>query len=143
MKLTNKFCGEQILRLQGLPYYASIGEGGYKSLWTALQNTAESESEAEAAITAILTDTARASSTEMNRVPSPGELIVWIHSHRLAPTRYWVSPPPPAFCLPCGGSGLVVPTDWRPDWELEIAEVFEAMNAAKVPCPACVNGGHA
>lgn len=73
---------QQINRLDGLPYFAALSEAGYKELYTALAQEARSEAEAESAITALLSDAARAGSAETNRVPSPGEVRLWVRAQR-------------------------------------------------------------
>ena len=77
-ELTLRFCGEQITRLEGLVGYASMGENGYRERAKALFESAGTRDIAEAAITALLGDTARASNTETNRLPSAGEIRLWV-----------------------------------------------------------------
>lgn len=86
MKATLKFCGAQILRLDGLTGYASMGQEGFQERAKALMEAAGTEELAAAAISALLADTARASSTDTNRLPSPGEIRLWVES--LKPQRY-------------------------------------------------------
>lgn len=80
MPLDKQFCKRQIERLEGLPFYASIGSNGFTELVGTLQNFSASESIAKAAIDALLFDQPRASNSETNRVPSPGELRLWIEA---------------------------------------------------------------
>ena len=77
-ELTAEFCGEQILRLDGLIGFASMGQEGYRERAKALFEAAGTRDIAEAAITALLSDTARASNTETNRLPSAGEIRLWV-----------------------------------------------------------------
>lgn len=77
-KATMKFCGEQILRLDGLTGYASMGADGFRERAVALLEAAGTQDIAEAAIDALLGDTARASNTETNRLPSAGEIRLWV-----------------------------------------------------------------
>lgn len=86
MKATLKFCGEQILRLDGLTGYASMGAEGFRERATALMESAGTEELAAAAISALLADTVRASSVDTNRLPSAGEIRLWAES--LKPQRY-------------------------------------------------------
>ena len=88
-----------INRLDGLPYFAALTEAGYRELYTALAQESRSEEEAHSAITALLSDAARASSAETNRVPSPGEVRLWVRSQR--PDQY-DSPPPASGKRGCG-----------------------------------------
>lgn len=78
MKPTIKFCGEQILRLDGLVGFASMGKDGYRERAKALLDASPSQDIAEAAIDALLGDTARASNAETNRLPSAGEIKLWV-----------------------------------------------------------------
>lgn len=80
MKATLKFCGEQILRLDGLAGYASMGQEGFRERAKALMESAGTEYVAEAAISALLSDTARAASTDTNRLPSVGEIRLWVEA---------------------------------------------------------------
>jgi hypothetical protein len=66
--------------MAGLPYFGTIGPNGFTELVNALQESAADEWKARAAVDAILADTSRASSPETNRVPSPGELRVWVEA---------------------------------------------------------------
>lgn len=82
MRPSKQFCKSQIERMEGLPYYAAIGPHGFQELVNTLQGSSPCEESAKAAVDAILSDTSRASSPETNRVPSPGELIIWLKSQR-------------------------------------------------------------
>lgn len=79
-KATMKFCGEQILRLDGLTGYASMGADGFRERAVALLEAAGTQDIAEAAIDALLGDTARASNPETNRLPSAGEIRLWVEA---------------------------------------------------------------
>lgn len=81
-ELTLRFCGEQIMRLDGLVGFASMGEAGYRERAKALFDAAGTADIAAAAITALLNDTARASNTETNRLPSAGEIRLWVDAVR-------------------------------------------------------------
>ena len=105
-KLTKVFCAEQIQRLSALPYYTALDQTGFDSLWQALQATAETEAMAEKAISALLADTCRAANPDLNRVPSPGEIRVWVHQQKDRDGRYWRGMEKPDYCLRCGGSGM-------------------------------------
>jgi hypothetical protein len=111
MPLTKQFCKRQIERMEGLPYYASIGVNGFQELVNALQEAAVTEQIARGAVDAILADTCRAANPETNRVPSPGELRVWVEAQSPAPlddTR-----PARRFCGYCESGWVRSTTEYR------------------------------
>lgn len=115
MKPSKKFCGEQILRLSGLSGFAGMGETGYQERARALLEYADTEDIARAAIDALLADTARASNPETNRVPSPGEIRLWIES--VQPERDYYEPPPPSGETGRPGCGWTSTSTIGPDGE--------------------------
>ena len=108
MQPSKQFCKRQIERMEGLPYYATIGTHGFTELVNALVDSAASDDIARAAVDAILSDTSRASSPETNRVPSPGELRVWVQAQ--APPPLDDQRPARQFCGGCE-SGWVRATE--------------------------------
>jgi hypothetical protein len=136
MPISSSFAFDQVMRLSGLPYFGQLSPQAIEELVSAL-STARNEAEAKAAITALITDQARASSPISNRVPSPGEILAWLESERDNATRYWEPPPRPAFCTRCGGEGKAVPWNFMPVKGSTLEQQWEAMEAAKVPCPDC------
>ncbi len=69
-------------RLDCLPFFSALTESGYRELYAAVAQEARSEMEADSAITALLSDAGQASNVDTNRVPSPGELRLWIRAQR-------------------------------------------------------------
>lgn len=69
-------------RLDCLPFFSALTESGYRELYVAVAQEARSDMEAESAITALLSDVGRAANVDTNRVPSPGELRLWIRAQR-------------------------------------------------------------
>lgn len=81
MKLADlQFCGKQIMRLEGLSGFGSMTQTGLRERAAALLNAAGTEQLAEAAISALLADTARASNPDTNRLPSVGEIRLWVEA---------------------------------------------------------------
>jgi len=115
MKPSMKFCGEQIMRLDGLVGFASMGENGYRERAKALFDAAPTEDIAEAAISALLADPARASNTETNRLPSAGEIRLWVNA--VQPERDYYEPPTPVEDGGKRGCGWVSTTTIDPDGE--------------------------
>lgn len=115
MKPSMKFCGEQIMRLDGLVGFASMGENGYRERAKALFDAAPSEDIAEAAISALLADPARASNTETNRLPSAGEIRLWVNA--VQPERDYYEPPPPSGETGRPGCGWTSTSTIGPDGE--------------------------
>ena len=111
MPLSKQFCKRQIERMEGLPYYASIGANGFQELVNALQSAAATEEIARSAVDAILADPCRVASPETNRVPSPGELRVWVEAQSPPPlddTR-----PDLRFCGNCNGGWVPYTREYR------------------------------
>lgn len=71
-----------IARLESLPFAAQTSAEGWSGLIDALAERAESVEQAAAAIEALLTDTARASNPTTDRMPSKGELLLWIQAQQ-------------------------------------------------------------
>ena len=88
-----------INRLDGLPFFSAMTEAGYKELYSALAQEARSEMEAEEAVTALLSDAGRAGNVETNRVPSPGEIRLWVRAQR---QDQYDTPPPASGRSGCG-----------------------------------------
>lgn len=95
-------------RLDCLPFFSALTESGYRELYLAVAQEARSEMEADAAITALLSDAGRASNVDTNRVPSPGELRLWIRAQR---DDQYDTPPPASSKGGCG-------REW-PNWRYE------------------------
>lgn len=95
-------------RLDCLPFFSALTESGYRELYSAVAQEARSEMEADAAITALLSDAGRASNVDTNRVPSPGELRLWIRAQR---DDQYDTPPPASSKGGCG-------REW-PNWRYE------------------------
>lgn len=95
-------------RLDCLPFFSALTESGYRELYLAVAQEARSEMEADAAITALLSDAGRASNVDTNRVPSPGELRLWIRAQR---DDQYDTPPPASRKGGCG-------REW-PNWRYE------------------------
>lgn len=88
-----------INRLDCLPFFSQLTETGYKELYTALAQEASSVGEATSAITALLSDAGRAANAQTNRVPSPGEVRLWVRAQR---DDQYDTPPPAASRSGCG-----------------------------------------
>lgn len=73
-----EFADSQLRRMMGIPYFRKIGPEGFGELLRVAMETAREDAHLEAAITALLADTARASNRETNVPPTPGELVQWI-----------------------------------------------------------------
>jgi len=82
MPIEFRIAAQQTERLSSLPYFSAIPESGKMELITAMAEEARSDDEARLAISALLADTGRAGNVETNRVPSPGELRLWLQSQR-------------------------------------------------------------
>jgi len=80
MKPTLKFCGEQITRFDGMTGYVSMGAAGYRERAEALRDEAETEGIAKAAMDALIGDTCRASNPDLNKLPTAGEIRVWVRA---------------------------------------------------------------
>lgn len=85
-------------RLASLPYFPSQQPEAVDELVKALANEADSFTQAEAAIAALLGDTCRAENPDTNRSPSPGELRAWVQAEKEADIRFDDPSPEPRFC---------------------------------------------
>ncbi len=137
MKPTLKFCGEQIARLDGIQGYSAMGPAGGRERAEALRDESPTEEVARAAMTALIADECRASNPELNRLPSPGEIRVWVRAELERAQERYAPPEKPDFCLRCGGSGKVLPDGFWPDFNLPGDEPYEQCEAVKIPCPGC------
>jgi len=82
MPISAKFCAEQVQRLSVLRDSGYRLAPAFKPLWTALAKYANSNEEAEMAITLLLDDADRAGDPHRNGIPEPGELQTWILAAR-------------------------------------------------------------
>ena len=122
-------------KLDSLPYSHALSAAGRMVLIETLAREAQSPDEANSAIMSILTDTMRASFAETNRMPSPGELLLWLHGSRTTTSR-----PSPA-CRRCGGLGDVFgPVQASLTIDMPWEALHAATEAARVPCPVCGPG---
>ncbi len=137
MKPTLKFCGEQIARFDGMPGYASMGHAGGRERAEALRDESPSEEVARAAMDALISDTCRASSPELNKLPTPGEIRVWVQAEVERLTERFAPPEKPSFCLRCGGAGKVLPDGFWPNFDLPGDEPYDQCEAVKIDCPEC------
>ena len=93
---------------------------------------------AKAAMDALIGDTCRASSPELNKLPTPGEIRVWVRADLERLAERFAPPEKPNFCLRCGGAGKVLPDGFWPDFDLPGDEAYEQCERVKTPCPECV-----
>lgn len=122
-------------KLDSLPYSHALSAAGRMVLIETLAQEAESPAEANSVVMSILTDTTRASFVETNRMPSPGELLLWLRGSRAPSAR-----PSPA-CRRCGGLGDVCgPVQATLTIDMPWEALHAAMEAARVPCPVCGPG---
>ena len=122
-------------KLDSLPYSHALSAAGRMVLIETLAREAESPGEANSVVMSILTDTMRASFVETNRMPSPGELLLWLRGSRTPSAR-----PSPA-CRRCGGLGDVCgPVQASLTIDMPWEALHAAMEAARVPCPVCGPG---
>ena len=136
MPISFELAAQRIEMLSGLPYYQNTLPEAMASLIHALASEADSDAMACNAMEALRSDVARASSSATNRMPSPGEIRVWVQHEKDKAKRYWVSPPEPNFCRKCAGAGTVLPDNYPLKWEID-AEESKRMDAAMIPCPWC------
>jgi hypothetical protein len=136
MPISFELASQRITMLSGLPYYQNMLPEAMVSLIQALAAEADSDAMACNALEALRSDVARASSSATNRMPSPGEIRVWIQHEKDKARRYWVSPPEPEFCRKCAGERKVLPDDYPLQFEIDEQE-SQRMEAAMVPCPWC------
>ena len=136
MPISFELAAQRIEMLSGLPYYQNTLPEAMASLIHALAAEADSDAMACNALEAMRSDIARASSSATNRMPSPGEIRVWVQHEKDKARRYWVSPPDPDFCLKCAGTRKVLPDSYPIPWEIT-AEEERRQEAAKIVCPWC------
>lgn len=127
---------EQVARLSGLPYYGQLLPQAIDELIAVLRD-ADTEAQAANTISAILGDTIRAANPDSNRVPSPGELRIFLHNERDKLRIYWRTPEPPPFCIRCGGAGQIGDPDYTPDWSKSTEQILADCEAHRIPCPTC------
>jgi hypothetical protein len=137
MPISFELAAQRIEMLSGLPYYQNTLPEAMASLIHALAAEADSDAMACNAMEAIRSDIARASSSTTNRMPSPGEIRLWVQQEKDKARRYWVSPTEPEFCRKCAGEMAVLPDDYPMQFEID-EEESKRMEAAMIPCPWCV-----
>lgn len=98
MPASERYCMELVLSFDQFPNWGFISETTKASLAKFLAQNARDDHEAHAAVCDLLADTARASSSQTNRVPTTGELKLWLESQRPAHPN----PPPPTEKRGCG-----------------------------------------
>jgi hypothetical protein len=128
---------EQVMRLSGLPYFGQLQPQAIEELVAVLQYS-DTEAQAANVISALLADTIRAANPDTNRVPSPGELRIWLHSEQDKRRAYWRSPDPPPFCIRCAGSGRIGDPDFIPDWNKTPEQILADCQSSVIPCPDCL-----
>ena len=136
MPISFELASQRITMLSGLPYYQNTLPDAMVSLIQALAAEADSDAMACNALEAMRSDVARASSSATNRMPSPGEIRVWVQQEKDKTRRYWVSPDEPAFCIKCAGTRRVLPVSYVIPWDMDDQEE-ERQQRAMVPCPCC------
>lgn len=136
MPISFELASQRIEMLAGLPYYQNTPPEAMVSLIHALAAEADSDAMACNAMEALRSDIARASSSATNRMPSPGEIRVWVQHEKDKARRYWVSPDEPPFCIKCAGTKRVLPTSYLIPWNMDEHEQ-KRQEAAKIPCPWC------
>jgi hypothetical protein len=96
------------MRLSSLPFFPRGDNDAIAELLLSMARNADSEFQAEAAITALLQDSQRASDAQTNRCPSPGEIKLWLDAQRRsdAPQYEYVDTP---------GCGRILPQYSHPD----------------------------
>lgn len=82
MPANERYCATLVQSFDQFPNWGMISEETKRRMVAHLAATARDDHEAHAAITDLLTDTARASSASTNRVPTIGELTQWITAQR-------------------------------------------------------------
>lgn len=82
MPVTKECCAEQINRLECLKGFQWAGPVALKELYSALRKHANSNVEAEAAITLLITDQDRAADPKRCGMPEPGEIALWVSAAR-------------------------------------------------------------
>lgn len=94
-----RYCATLVQCFEQFSNWPMIGEDGRLQLVKHLAATARDDDEAHAAIQALLSDPARASSPSTNRVPTMGELTQWLVSQR---QDQYDTPPPASGKGGCG-----------------------------------------
>lgn len=101
MPATKDFCEKQINRLECLKGFQWAGQVALTELFTMLRRSAQSNEEAETAITMLITDHERAADPGRRGMPEPGEIALYVAAARRSAQAEAPSAPARLLCGHC------------------------------------------